>query len=146
MAFAVANVFAIASVRAREIAPLRRPGAPLAWMVMGRYVPWEWAWYLAQGDAHTAFRRLRRGGVAWRGIQVSYPTPETLARVMQPHFVPRTVTPLGLLLPGSYAAPLFERMPRVLAVLAHAEQSLQRLHVGGVFADHYCFEARRQFL
>jgi hypothetical protein len=34
----------------------------------------------------------------------------------------------------------------VLAVLAHAEQSLQRLHVGGVFADHYCFEARRQFL
>lgn len=131
---------------AREIAPLLRPGAQLAWVVMGRYVPWEWAWYLAQGDAHTAFRRLRRGGVAWRGMQVSYPTPETLARVMQPHFVPRTVTPLGLLLPGSYAAPLFERMPRVLAVLAHAEQSLQRLHVGGVFADHYCFEARRQFL
>jgi SAM-dependent methyltransferase len=130
----------------RDIAPLMRPGAPLAWVVMGRYVPWEWAWYLARGDAHTAFRRMRAGGVAWRGLQVSYPTPATLARLVQPYFVPRTVTPLGLLLPGSYAAPLFERVPRVLAALARAEHSLQRWHVGGAFADHYCFEARRQFV
>ena len=44
------------------------------------------------------------------------------------------------------AAPLFERVPRVLAALARAEHSLQRWHVGGAFADHYCFEARRQFV
>jgi SAM-dependent methyltransferase len=128
----------------RELAPLLRPGAPLAWVLMGRYVPWEWAWYLAHGDAGTAFRRLRRGGVAWRGLQVSYPTPASLARALQPHFTPRVATPLGLVLPGSYAAPLFERTPRLLAALARAEQVLQRLRAGSAFADHYCFEATRQ--
>ena len=51
------------------------PGAPLVWVVMGRYVPWEWAWYLARGARRKAFRRLRRDGVSWRGIQVSYPAP-----------------------------------------------------------------------
>lgn len=128
---------------ARELAPLLRPGAPLAWVLMGRYVPWEWAWYLAHGDASTAFRRLRRGGVAWRGLQVSYPTPAILARALRPHFTPRAATPLGLVLPGSYAAPLLERTPRLLATLTRAEQALQRLRAGAAFADHYCFEATR---
>jgi len=128
---------------ARGLAPLLRPQAPLVWVVMGRYVPWEWAWYLARGDARTAFRRLRRDGAAWRGLQVRYPTPATLARAMQPHFTRRVATPLGLVLPGSYAASLFERAPRLLATLTRAEQVLQRLHAGAAFADHYCFEATR---
>ena len=111
---------------------------------MGRYVPWEWAWYLARGDAGTAFRRLRRGGAAWRGLQVGYPTPATLARALQPHFVARAATPLGLALPGSYAAPLLERAPRLLAMLTRAERALQRVRAGAAFADHYCFEGTRQ--
>jgi len=129
---------------ARELAPLMRVHAPLVWVVMGRYVPWEWAWYLARGDAGTAFRRLRRGGAAWRGLQVNYPTPATLARALQPHFAARASTPLGLALPGSYAAPLLERSPRLLAMLTGLERALQRLRAGAAFADHYCFEATRQ--
>ena len=70
--------------------------------------------------------------------------PATLARALQPHFAARASTPLGLALPGSYAAPLLERSPRLLAMLTGLERALQRLRAGAAFADHYCFEATRQ--
>ena len=111
---------------------------------MGRYVPWEWAWYLCRGDLSAAFRRLRRGGVAWRGLAVHYPTPALLARTLQPHFAARGASPLGLALPGSYAAAYLERAPRMLAALARIEATLQRLPSLAACADHYFFEAVRQ--
>lgn len=129
---------------AGELAALLPAGAPLAWVVMGRYVPWEWAWYLSRGDRGTAFRRLRRGGVAWRGLSVHYPTPALLARTLRPHFVARRATPLGAALPGSYAAARLERSPRLLAVLARIEMALQRLPMLAGCADHYFFEAVRR--
>ena len=73
---------------------------------MGRYLPWVGLVTWRMANASTAFRRLRRGGVAWRGLQVSYPTPRAiLARALQPYFTPRVGRhTLGLILPGSYAA------------------------------------------
>ena len=129
---------------AAELAPLLPAGAPLAWVVMGRYVPWEWAWYLSRGEPSTAFRRLRRGGVRWRGLSVQYPTPASLARTLQPHFAALSARPLGLALPGSYAAAHLERAPRLLATLAKIEAALQRLPMLAACADHYFFEAVRQ--
>lgn len=129
---------------ARELAGLMPPGAALAWVLMGRYVPWEWAWYLVRGDASTAFRRLRRGGVAWRGMRIHYPTPAHLSRDLQPHFGALRVAPLGLALPGSYAAAPLERAPRLLGTLARLERVVRRLPGLAAFADHYYFEALRQ--
>lgn len=129
---------------ARDLADVMVEGAPLAWVVMGRYVPWEWAWYLARGDASTAFRRLRKSGVAWRGLTVRYPTPREVIRAMRAHFAARTVTPLGLVLPGSYAAPRLQRAPRLLAALTRAESALQNLRLLAACADHYFFEATRR--
>jgi SAM-dependent methyltransferase len=128
---------------ARDLAALLRPGAPVAWVVMGRYVPWEWAWYLARGDAGTAFRRLRPRGVSWRGLRVNYPSPAALARALRPHFEARGATPLGFALPGSYAASFLERTPRLFTALLRAETVLQRLPLLAACADHYLFEARR---
>ena len=67
-----------------DLAALLKPGAPLVWVVIGRHVPWEWAWFLARGERHKAFRRYQHGGTVWRGMRIVYPTPAELARTLQP--------------------------------------------------------------
>jgi SAM-dependent methyltransferase len=128
---------------AAELAPRLVAGAPLVWVVMGRHVPWEWAWYLGRGEGGKAFRRLRRGGASWRGLTVTYPTPATLAALVSRHFVSRGCRALGVVLPPSYAARWFNRSPRVLAALTRAERVLQRWPASASIADHYIFEATR---
>jgi SAM-dependent methyltransferase len=126
---------------ARSLA-LRLPhAAPLLFVVMGRYVPWEWAWYLAHGDRQRAFRRLRREGVAWRGMTIHYPTPAELALQLAPMFETRRRTALGFVLPPSYAAQWLDVRPRWLAALAAMERVTQRVAAG--LADHYILEAVR---
>ena len=126
-----------------DVAALLEPGAPLVWVVMGRHVPWEWAWFLARGDARKAFRRSRRGGTPWRGLNISYPTPGELERALRPHFAPETRRALGVVLPPTYASGWLERSPRALSALVRLERALQRWRPLAAFADHYIFEARR---
>jgi SAM-dependent methyltransferase len=141
--FGAVNCVAGLDAAVAALAPLVLPGAPLAWVVMGRDVPWEWAWYLARGNAAKAFRRRGRGGAAWRGLRIAYPTPAQLRRTLRPHFEPTRSTPLGFVLPPSYAAGWLERRPRTLAALVHLERAAQRCEPLAALADHYIFEARR---
>lgn len=115
------------------------PGAPLLFVVMGRYVPWEWAWYLARGEWHRAFRRLGRHGAQWRGLTIHYPTPRTLSRALAPHFVTRRRTALGFALPPSYAGDWLNRSPAMLRVLSSVETVSRRFTAG--LADHFVLEA-----
>jgi ubiquinone/menaquinone biosynthesis C-methylase UbiE len=126
-----------------EVAALVSPGAPLVWVVMGRHVPWEWAWFLAHGDARKAFRRSRSGGTPWRGLQISYPTPAELQRALSPYFATESRRALGIVLPPTYASQWLERSPRALAALVGLERSLQRWQPLAAVADHYILEARR---
>jgi SAM-dependent methyltransferase len=126
-----------------ELADLVEPGAPLAWVVMGRHVPWEWAWFLSRGDRQKAFRRSQRGGAVWRGMCIVYPTPAELGRTLAPYFAPTRCRPLGFVLPPSYAAGWLERRPRLLTLLTHVERAAQRCQPLAALADHYIFEARR---
>ena len=126
-----------------DFAVLLEPGAPLAWVVMGRHVPWEWVWYLARGNPDKAFRRYRRGGIVWRGMRILYPTPGELARTLDPFFAPTRCQPLGFVLPPSYASGWLERRPRLLSALTRVERAAQRWQRLAAFADHYIFEARR---
>ena len=125
------------------LAALLEPGAPLAWVVMGKHVPWEWLWFLARGNARKAFRRERHGGAVWRGMRIAYPTPAELTRAVAPHFTPTRCRPLGFVLPPSYASGWLERRPRLLASLTRVERSAQRVQALASLADHYLFEARR---
>jgi len=126
-----------------DFAVLLEPGAPLAWVVMGRHVPWEWVWYLARGNPDKAFRRYRRGGIVWRGTRILYPTPGELARTLDPFFAPTRCQSLGFVLPPSYAADWLERRARLLSALTRVERAAQRWQRLAAFADHYIFEARR---
>lgn len=126
-----------------SVAGLLTPGAPLIWVIMGRRVPWEWIWYLLRGDTHRAFRRFRSNGVAWRGLTISYPTPAEVIVALEPYFVVRRVSPLGCVLPPSYAAAWLNRSPRMLGALTRLELWAQRAIALAAWSDHYILEASR---
>lgn len=118
------------------------PGSPLLFVVMGRHVPWEWAWYLARGDRARAFRRMRRDGAEWRGLHIRYPTPRELADKLAPHFQERCRTGLGFVLPPSYASTWLDRSPRLLSLLARFERATSPFTAS--LSDHYVLEAVRE--
>jgi ubiquinone/menaquinone biosynthesis C-methylase UbiE len=141
--FGAVNCSRDLSALAAGLASVLRPKASLLWVVMGKHVPWEWGWYLARGKIRKAFRRLDPNGVEWRGLKVRYPTPNDLARMLQPHFRLRHVSPLGCVLPPTYAAAWLNRSPRALKLLSKAETSLHSLSFLASCADHYMIEAIR---
>jgi len=136
--FGAINCVADLPRMARTLAARLAPGAPLLFVVMGRYVPWEWAWYLARGDGRRAFRRLDRAGVRWRGLTIRYPTPSELAQALVPFRETRR-TALGFALPPSYASRWLDSRPRWLGALAALERTTRRVTAN--LADHYIFEA-----
>jgi SAM-dependent methyltransferase len=127
-----------------ELASLLNPGAPLAWVAMGKHVPWEWAWFLTHGNPRKAFRRQRAGGAVWRGARIVYPTPAELERTLAPYFAATRRAPLGAILPPSYAQGWLANRPRLLAALTRAEHAAQRCPALAALADHYVLEARRR--
>jgi len=137
--FGAINCVADVGRLARSLALRLETGAPLMFVVMGRHVPWEWAWYLAHGDRQRAFRRLRSAGARWRGLTIQYPTPAELARQLAPVFATRRRTALGFVLPPSYAAHWLDSRPRMLSALMGIERVMQRVAAG--LADHYVLEA-----
>ena len=118
------------------------PGARLVWVLLGRYVPWEWSWFLLRADPARAWRRLR-GTTGWRGLNIAYPAPGAVIGMLAPHFRVDALRPLGVVLPPSYAAAGIGRRPRVLAALTRLEHALQDRSALAYCADHYIIEATR---
>jgi len=129
----------------RDVAMLCAPHANIIFVVMGRYVPWEWAWYAARGEGRKAMRRLRRHGVDWRGLTISYPTPRTFAALLAPQFAVTRIAPLGCVLPPSYAGEWLQRSPMAFKALASLERIAHGCAPLAALADHYIIEARREF-
>jgi SAM-dependent methyltransferase len=120
----------------KTLADLLRPGAPLLLCVMGPLVPWEWA--------GLRFRRLRRGGVEWRGITVRYPSPGALRRAFAPDFRPLRLSAVNALLPPTEWEAWAGRHPRLLAALARWERRLETVPPLPWLADHYLLELERR--
>jgi len=139
--FGALNCVADLSSLAAAVSQHLIPGAPLLWVVMGRHAPWEWLWYLYRGELSKSFRRLNREGAAWRGRRILYPTPGELTAMLQPHFKVRRMSPVGCVLPPSYAAAWLNQAPRTLAVLTWLEELAQRSTMLASLSDHYMIEA-----
>lgn len=112
--------------------------------LMGRWVPWEWAWFLLRRDPGRAFRRLRGGGTLWRGALVRYPPVAQTRRAFSPSFRTTRAWALGVLLPPSYAGDWIARRPKLLRRLNEWERRLERLAPLVRLADHYVLELERQ--
>jgi SAM-dependent methyltransferase len=126
-----------------DVAERLSPGAPLLWVIMGRNAPWEWLWYLMRGSWRKAWRRLRPGGVEWRGLTISYPTPAQMRSLLLPHFTVTRLAPLGVALPPSYAAAWLDRSPFAVKVLTRLESWAQRSTMLASWSDHFIVEAVR---
>lgn len=138
------NCVADLSGVAASLADLLRPGAAVLLCVMGPLVPWEWARFLLRGKPEKAFRRLRRGGIEWRGITVRYPSPRTLQRAFAPAFRPLRLSAVGALLPPTEWEAWVGRHPRLLSSLAHWERRLETVPPLPWLADHYLLELARR--
>jgi ubiquinone/menaquinone biosynthesis C-methylase UbiE len=127
---------------ASGLAELCEPEAHVLLVVMGRHVPWEWAWYGARGEGRKAVRRLWRKGTEWRGLTISYPTPRKLSAQLAPHFQVTRIAPLGCVLPPSYASGWLHRSPRTFEVLQQLERIARHSSTLAWIADHFIVEAR----
>jgi SAM-dependent methyltransferase len=128
---------------ARALAAKLRPGAVAILCVMGPVVPWEWAWFFAQGRPAKGLRRLRRGGSEWSGIRVHYPSIARTREVFSPEFRMLRVSALGALLPPPYTEKRLGRFARVLAGLERVERRLETLWPLPWLSDHYLLELER---
>jgi SAM-dependent methyltransferase len=141
--FGAINCVQDLSTLASDLANLQPANGRLVWVVMGRRVPWEWAWYLLRADRGRAFRRYSADGLDWGGLRVRYPTPAEVTALLAPRYRVSRVAPLGVALPPSYAAGWLNRSPRALAVLARIEALASRSTALASWSDHYLLEARR---
>jgi SAM-dependent methyltransferase len=136
----VEDLGAVASGLARVL----RPGAFAMLCVMGPLVPWEWLWYLGRGEPGRAFRRLRPGGVAWRGLTIRYPSIGTVRRRFAPDFRLLRVSAVGSFLPPSYAEAWAARHPALLERLDRWERRTATWFPFPWLADHYLLELERR--
>ena len=121
-----------------------RPGGRVLLCLMGRYVPWEWGWFLARGDRKAAFRRLAAGGTEWRGLPIAYPPVRELRRLFAPGFRFRGARAIGVLVPPSYVETWAARHPRLLAALDAVERRVEALPPLPSLADHVLIELERR--
>jgi SAM-dependent methyltransferase len=129
---------------ARGLAQVVPPGGWVLLCVMGPLVPWEWAWYLGHGQVHKALRRLRPGGVTWRGLTIRYPSIRTLRRAMAADFRLQRVNAIGAFVPPSYAEAWAGRHPIWLERLDRWERRVEALPPLPWLADHYLAEFERR--
>lgn len=129
---------------ARALATLLKPGARVVLCLMGPVVPWEWAWFLAHGQASRALRRLGSAGVAWRGITVRYPSIRAVRQAFAPGFLARRVGGLGVLLPPTYAEGWARRHPRFVELLDRWERRIEGWPLVASLGDHYLLELERR--
>lgn len=128
---------------ARDLALCIRPGGIAALCIMGPTVPWEWAWHLYRLQFGKAFRRMRRGGLAWRGMHIWYPSLGAAKRAFAPEFRPVRATALGALLPPPYTEAWANRHLRLVKLLNQWERRLETCPPLPSLADHYLLELER---
>lgn len=126
----------------RRLARVVRTGGRMVFVVMGRYCPWEWFWFLARGDARRAFRRLD-GMTRTEGLDVFYPMPVDLDAEFAPYFRRTRHVGVGVLLPPTFAAGWIEQHPSAARVLSRLEHAVRRHYPATHLADHYLVEFER---
>lgn len=115
---------------------LLKPGGILILTLMGRWVPWEWAYFACHGQFGKASRRLS-GKAQWRQQTIYYPRMSSLKRQLKRRFWPLHHEGLGILMPPSYVNDTVKRYPRLFQALGAVEKQLADWPGLAHLADHY---------
>jgi SAM-dependent methyltransferase len=116
------------STVAQKLARLLRPGAQLVLCMIGRFVPWEIAWYIAHGNPRRALLRFKKVTVGRIGedavVSVRYPSVRKLAGIFAPGFRLEKRQGIGIALPPSYLEHLAQKFPLVVNRLASLDRRI----------------------
>lgn len=141
--FGALNCTADLAPVALELARVVRPGGTVILCLLGRWAVWEWLWFLVHRQPRSAVRRLRPGGLTWRGTQVRYPPVRQVRRAFRPAWRLARAAGIGTFVPPSYAEPWARRHPRLVATLARLERRVETLPPVSRFGDHVLLEFER---
>jgi ubiquinone/menaquinone biosynthesis C-methylase UbiE len=122
----------------RELTRLVRPEAPVLLCMIGRFVPWEIAWFLAHGEPGKALRRLR--GNSFRSsdsgtVCIQRPSVSEIARIMSPAFRLLRWSGVGIAVPPTYTENRMQHFPRMIKGLAGIDRMIGDLPVFRRMAD-----------
>lgn len=132
---------------------LIRPGGAFVCSVMGRYCPFEMAWFLLHGRLRLAFRRL---DPSWQSASVAGPesvvahvvtrylTVKDLKRALSSTFAVEQTRSLPLLLPPPYLDGVFQKYRGLFDVLEPVERHLSRRWPWRLLGDHIALVLRRR--
>lgn len=121
-----------------SLARLLKPGATLLMSVMGRFVPWEVAWFVAHRDLGTAFRRWRLSNsypLQAGELKVEVRSVGEMARLFAPEFRLKARKGIGIAVPPSYMERWTRRFPKITVALANADRLLGSVPVIRGMAD-----------
>ena len=144
--FAGLNCVADLSPVAASLALHLKPGARFVACMMGRFVPFEIAWYLAHREPRRAFQRLRERHSSFgeeESLTVHRPTVSEIVRQMRPSFRLLRWKGIGITVPISYAENFASRFPRLIQKLAIVDDTIGGLPLFRGMADCILLEFQR---
>jgi SAM-dependent methyltransferase len=122
----------------RELTRLVKHGAPVLLCMMGRFVPWEIAWFMAHGEPGKALRRLRGnsfGPSSPGSVCIQRPSVSEIARVMSPAFRLQRWSGVGIAVPPTYTENRMQHFPRLIQGLAAIDRLIGELPLFRRMAD-----------
>ena len=131
---------------ARNVGYLLKPRARLLICMMGRFVPWEIVWFLAQGRPRRAFLRLREDRTRYTEapwLTVQRPTVAQITKQMEPAFRLIRWKGIGITVPPSYSEHVARRFPKLIDNLAAIDQRIGSLPLLRNMADCVLLEFER---
>ncbi len=136
------------SLVGRACADRLAPGGRLVVSVMGRLCPWELGYYAARGRLRRARARSARGavpvGLNGHTVWTAYYTPREYHRAFAGAFELTAYRALGLFLPPPYLVRLYERHPRLGALLGWLDDRLGGLPLARDCGDHFLMVLTRR--
>lgn len=122
----------------RELTRLVRPEAPVLLCMMGHFVPWEIAWFMAHGEPGKALRRLRGNSFRSSGsgtVCIQRPSVSEIAHFMSPAFRLQRWSGVGVAVPPTYTENRMQHFPRMIKGLAGIDRMIADLPLFRRMAD-----------
>jgi len=144
--FAGLNCVADLSSVAASLASQLKPGARFIACMIGRFVPFEIAWYLAHRQPRRAFQRLRERRSSFReeeSLTIHRPTVSEIVHQMRPAFRLLRWKGIGITVPISYAENFASRHPNLIHRLAVIDNAIGNLPLFRGMGDCVLLEFER---